>query len=182
MKNSVQSNIRSGLLAAVITGSLVLSAASAFAADVILSGDVGAITTITTGSAASLGSTLGTAGLSDFTVATATEKNNVTAGYVVTLHSANAAAESSGSRNVSRLRLVGNTTHTPITYTMKYGGTSVSLGATTGEATFTRNTYGTDAVNTPDGVDKALQVSTSAATSNEAGTYTDTVTLTIAAK
>ena len=180
MKNSVQSNIRSGLLAAAITGSLVLSAASAFAADVILSGSVGAITTITTGGDTSLGSTLGTAGLSDFTVATATEKNNVTAGYVVTLHSASAAAASSGSRNVSKLQLDGTGTATKktIIYTMKYGGTSVSLGASTGEAAFDRDAV----VNTPSGDDKALQVTTSAATSNEAGTYTDTVTLTIAAK
>ena len=176
----ITSKVRNSILTAVLTGGLALSAVSAFAADVILSGSVAAITTITVGATTPLGSTLGTAGLSDFTVATATEKNNVTAGYTVTLHANSAAAEASGSMNVCKLRLsgTGTTTKKIIPYTMKYGGTAVSLGATTGEATFDRDVV----VNTPAGDAKALQISTSAATSNETGTYSDTVVLTIAAK
>jgi hypothetical protein len=163
-----------GLALATFIGS---ASVSVFAADVILSGDVAAITTVTVGVTAPLGSTLGSAGLTDFAVATATEKNNVTAGYTVTVSSANAAAETSGARDVSRLRLTGNLTTTPIAYTMKYGGVAVALDAATGAQVITR----TSTVNTPDGLDQVLAISTDAATSANAGTYTDTVTLTVAA-
>ena len=163
-------------LAAVITGGLILSASSAFAADVILSGSVGAITTVTTTTAQGLGTFLGSAGLTDFAVTTATEKNNVTAGYKITVSSANAAAATSGSRDVSKLINAANS-GTPITYTMKYGGTDVALVATTGAFTIDRTTT----VNTPDGVEKILTVSTSAATGALAGTYADTITLSVVA-
>jgi len=169
-------NVKWSGLVAVIAVGLILNAASAFAADVILSGSVAAITTVTVGDTTPLGSTLGSAGLSDFTVATATEMNNVTAGYKVTVSSANAAAATSGSRDVSKLINAVNSA-TPITYTMKYGGVDVALVATTGAFTIDRTTT----VNTPNGVDKILTVSTSAATSALAGTYSDTVTLTVAA-
>ena len=146
------------------------------AADVILSGSVAAITSVTATTAESLGTTLGTVGLSDFAVTTATEKNNVTAGYKITVSSANAAAATTGSRDVSKLINAVNS-GTPITYTMKYGGVDVALEATTGAFTIDR----TSTVNTPNGVDKILAVSTSAATSALAGTYTDTITLSVVA-
>ena len=174
MKTTI-SNLGNGLAALASLG-LFLNAAPIFAADVILSGDVAAITTVTVGTITGLGSTLGTAGLSDLIVATATEKNNVTAGYKVTVSSANAAAATSGSMDVSKLICTAHPA-TPIAYTMKYGGTSVALGATTGSFTIDRTT----SVNTPDGVDKDLTVSTSAATSALAGTYTDTITLSVVA-
>ena len=174
--NKTISNLRSSLAAAVTVG-LFLSAASAFATDVILSGSVAAITTISPTATQPLGATLGSAGLTDFAVTTVTERNNVTAGYKVTVSSASAAAATSGSMDVSKLLLTGDTTTTPITYTMKYGGVAVVLVATTGACEFTRTTT----VNTPDGIDKILAVTTSAATAAHAGTYTDTVTLTIAA-
>ena len=164
-------------VAGLAVAAFIGAASVALADDVILSGSVAAITTITPTETQPLGATLGSAGLSDFAVTTVTEKNNVTAGYKVTVSSASAAAAASGSRDVSKLLLTGSTSTTPITYTMKYGGVAVVLVATTGACEFTRTTT----VNTPDGIDKVLAVSTSAATSAHAGTYTDTVTLTIAA-
>ena len=107
---------------------------------------------------------------------TVTERNNVTAGYKVTVSSANAVAAGTTNMNVSTLICAANPA-TPITYTMKYGGVAVVLVATTGACEFTRTTT----VNTPDGIDKILAVTTSAATAAHTGTYTDTVTLTIAA-
>jgi len=163
-------------LAAVITGGLILSASSAFATDVILSGSVSAITTVTIGSTTPLGSTLGTAPLLGLTVATATEKNNVTAGYKVTVTSASSAAQATD-HSITTLRLTGDETTTPIPYTMTYGGTTVALDGTLGTHVFTRTTT----VNTPNGDNKILAITTSAATSAHFGPYTDTVTLTIAA-
>jgi hypothetical protein len=163
-------------LAAVITIGLFLNASSAFAADVILSGSVDAIQTVTIGSTTPLGSTLGTAGLVSLTVATANEKNNVTVGYKVTVTSASSAAQATD-KSITTLRLTGALTTTPIPYTMTYGGVAVALDGTLGEHVFTRNTT----VNTPDGDNKILAISTSPATGARAGTYTDTVTLTIAA-
>jgi len=164
------------VVAALAAAAFVGGASVSLAADVILSGSVAAITTVTVGSTAPLGSTLGTAGLTDFEVATATEKNNVTAGYKITVSSANAAAAASGSRDVCKLINAVNS-GTPIIYHMKYGGVDVELVATTGAFTIDRTTT----VNTPTGVDKILAVSTSAATSSLAGTYTDTITLSVVA-
>jgi len=168
--------MRNGQAAVIIAG-LILNAASAWAGtDVILSGSVAAITTVTIGSTAALGTTLGTAGLTAFTVATATEINNVTAGYTVTLTSASSAAQTTD-HSITTLRLTGDLATTPIPYSMTYGGVTVALDATLGTQVFTRTTT----VNTPNGDTKDLNITTSAATSAHAGTYTDTVTLTIAA-
>jgi hypothetical protein len=166
---------RSGQAAVIIAG-LILNAVSALAGtDIILSGSVSAITTVTIGATAPLGTTLGTVGLTAFTVATATEINNVTAGYTVTVTSASSAAQVTD-HSITTLRLTGSLATTPIPYTMTYGGATVSLDPTLGTAVFTR----TSTVNTPAGVNEDLDITTSAATSAQAGTYTDTVTLTIA--
>jgi len=165
------------VVAGMALATLIGGTSVALADDVILSGSVAAITTITPTATQPLGVTLGSAGLTDFAVTTVTEKNNVTGGYTITVSSASAAAATSGSRNVCKLLLTDDLTTTPITYTMKYDGQPVALDAATGACVFTRS----KTVNTPNGDDKILTVTTSAATSAHAGTYTDTVTLTIAA-
>ncbi len=175
MKNT-KFGIRSGQAAVLIVG-LILNAVPAFAGtDVILSGSVSAITTVTIGTTTPLGSTLGSAGLTAFTVATATEINNVTAGYTVTVTSASSAAQATD-HSITTLRLTGNLAVTPIPYSMTYGGATVALDATLGTQVFTH----TGTVNTPNGDTADLDITTTAATSAQAGTYTDTVTLTIAA-
>lgn len=176
MKTNLFKQTVAGLAVAAFLGAA--SVALAGGTGVIrLSGYVAAKTTVTIGSTTPLGSTLGTAGLTEFEVVTATVKNNFTAGYKITVSSANAAAAASSSRDVSKLINAAQPTITPITYTMKYGGVDVALGATTSAFTIDRTTT----VNTPNGVDKILTVSTSAATAARFGTYADTITLSVVA-
>jgi hypothetical protein len=173
MKN--QSKILNALLAAAITGSLALSALPALADDLILSGSVDPVTTITPSAAAALGSTLRTAGLSAFTVSTIVEKNNVAAGYTVSLSSANS-AEASGAPTF--LKSPAGTT--PITYTMTYGGTEVTLTASGEAVDVTDATAPT--TNMTDGDSKILAITIDAVPNAVSGTYSDTITLTVAPK
>jgi len=170
--NMIVKQVVAGLALATFIGSTSMAAAG----NVILSGSVEAITTLTPTATQPLGATLGSEGLTDFAVTTVTERNNVTAGYKVTVSSANALAAGTTNMNASTLICAANPA-TPIPYTMKYGGVAVVLVETTGACVFTRATT----VNTPDGIEKVLAVTTLPATAMHAGIYTDTITLTIAA-
>jgi phage tail sheath gpL-like len=161
-------------LAAVITVGLVLSGVSAFAADsVVLSGTVAPVNTVAVvgfGTYATLNLAVSDAAVK---VADVTETSNNNTGYTVSLVSANAA----GTVQARLKGAVGNTMG--MNYSITYGpgaGTAVTLGAVPSVVT-------DSAVATPEaGTANNLRVTYTGISFLNADTYTDTITLTIAAK
>lgn len=159
----------------VVAVMVLLSGAAAMAAtegNVTVSGTVDPINEITVTSQTGFNALSLTAGETDKLVAIVNEKNNNTAGYTVTLSSANAVVSADG---IARLKDTVNTANT-IAYTIKYGGSAVTL-AVDGTSVVTANGTNTDST----GVNKNVNISTTAGWHN-AGTYSDTLTFTIASK
>lgn len=152
------------ILAAAIAAIITFPAAAVTTASLTLSGTVnGSVEIIVAPEAAATALDL-LSDTTDLKVATVTEKSNT--GYEVTVSSANAA------------KLVGKNATTPddLSYSLKYGGASVTFSA--GSATLTDTTTQTGA----SGVDKNLTISYLGDPSLQADTYEDTLTFTITAK
>ena len=150
------------LLATSLTGLAALSG------NIIISGAVAANTSITVASQAGYDALNIVGGETAKTVAIATETSNNKLGYTVKLTTANAPAGTAA----FLIGTAGNTDTAP--YTMTYNGVAVTLVA--GSATVT-----TASAKTPStGVAKNLNVTIPAVWVN-ADTYSDTITLTIAA-
>jgi spore coat protein U-like protein len=175
------SNYRSGWMAAVITVGLILATASVtlaaetHAASITIQGTVLAVNTIsiTPESGYNTLDLTATRAVADTLVATVNEKNNCATGYTVTLVSQNA--------DGGQARLKGNnSTIKYINYSMKYGPAgseaAVTLDSKTGTVTSTTG------ASTGAGNNKQLLVTIAGNPRQEAGVYSDTLTLTIAAK
>jgi len=155
------------VLALVLMASTVASMAQ-LSGNITISGAVANNTSITVASQAGFNNLNITAGETDKLVAIATEKSNDRIGYTVTLTTANAPAGAAAFLK----GVAGNADTVP--YTMKYNGTVVTLVA--GSATVTSVIARTPQA----GVAKNLTVTIPAVWVNT-DTYSDTVTLTIAA-
>lgn len=181
MKKLVQTKNRSSILAAVLTGSLILSAASVFAADsgnVTIQGTVDPVNAIVVTSVAGYNSlALGT-GATDQQVATVNEQNNDPDGYTVTLVSANAATAAS-----AQARLNGADTENSqvVNYSMKYG-VAAAEAIVTLDGSGSAVVSSTSAASLEAGNEKSLLITFAGDTWKNADTYSDTLTLTIAAK
>jgi len=171
-------NVKWSGLAAIVTVGLVLTAASAFAADngnITIQGTVAPVNAIAITPVSGYNTLNMTSGAIDQQVATLNEKNNDPDGYTVTLASLNAAA---GSQAV--LKGADAQTTDSFNYTMKYGvaasETAVTLVA--GSAVVTS----TSAPSIEAGAEKSLLISFTGSSWKNADTYSDTITLTIASK
>lgn len=172
------SNIRRGFVAAIVSGSLLLVAESASAASegtITVSGTIDPVNNITVTATTGYNALNLAASQTDLNVATVVEENNDMDGYTVTLASANAVAAGSGQARFKGA-LTGN--GDVVNYSIKYNAVAVTLGATTGKATVTDTT----APSAQGGDSKALAISYTGNTWLKADTYSDTLTLTIAAK
>ncbi len=160
---------------AIITLTGAVSICSVNAATITLQGAVGTATFLAVTPAVGYNTLdLGIDQTTDLKVATVNEKSNKHNGYSVTLASAGAVSKGGG----TAAKLVGAlSTPESLTYNMKYNGNVVTLVG--GVATVTDasvKTLGT-------GVDKDLSITYRGARANlAADTYSDTLTLTIAAK
>ncbi len=160
---------------AIITLTGAVSICSVNAATITLQGAVGTATFLAVTPAVGYNTLdLGIDQTTDLKVATVNEKSNKHNGYSVTLASAGAVSKGGG----TAAKLVGAlSTPESLTYNMKYNGNVVTLVG--GVATVTDasvKTLGT-------GVDKDLSITYRGASANlAADTYSDTLTLTIAAK
>ena len=153
----------------VITGLTIMmmttaGAQAALTGSITISGSVPGATAITVTSAAGYNSLDLTASPSDQTVANVREINNTANGYTVTLASTNSG-------------LLKNGTVGQLAYTAKYNGSSVTLSST--PVQITNAAPSNSIVNTV----KAFAISYTGVASDTlmAGTYSDTLTFTIAA-
>ena len=171
--NKTISNIRSGLAAAVITTGLFLGAVSVtFAADnVILSGEVEPVNTISVVGFDTFAGIDLTATETALKVAVATEISNDAEGYTVGLSSARAGATAQ-----AFLQGADNTANV-VNYSIKYNTVAVVLVAGTDTDVFNANAP-TDA----DGVDHDITIAFTGGAWLPSDVYTDTLTLTITAK
>ncbi len=196
----MQSNIRSGLLAAVITGGLALSVTSAWAGTV--GGSVPAILTLGQTDLASI-SFVGASGGTNTPIVTGTIDNNAVNGWKLTVASANSgilflAGTSGAGREIvyTNVKFVktGGTLGTGLTDPHN----QVKNVATTGSVIFnTRSTiaHAHDAVTNHDAFSEfhlgvattatvayaySLQITWTANTTVMSGDYTDSITLTLA--
>ena len=175
----IKSNIRRGILTAVLTGGLALSAVRAFALDntVLLTGTVAPINTVVV---TPTGNTfpVTNAGFTATEVATVVETSNDTAGYDVTLLST---STDTGGTTAFQLKSDANPTVTPITYTVGYG-TSGQTAATITTPGVGVNVTNVSAPTAPTGAGKAIKIAVASGTYNAAADYKDTITLTITGK
>jgi hypothetical protein len=178
MKNNY-SILRGALVAAV--GLLSICARPMLAADsgnITLQGTVDPVNEITVTPVAGYNSLNLASGATDQQVATINEKNNDPDGYTVTLVSANAAAAGSSQ---ARLKGADAQNSQVVNYSIKYGvdgsESSVTLD-NTGSAVVTS----TSAASPQTGANKSLRITFSGNSWLNADTYSDTLTLTIAAK
>ncbi|HVR36446.1 MAG TPA: hypothetical protein VMS21_11410 [Methylomirabilota bacterium] len=181
MKHTKNAKVRSGLMIAVITVGLVLSGSSALAADngsVTVQGTVEPVNEITVTGQTGFNTLNLSAGATDQNVAVVNEKNNDPDGYTVTLVSANAQAASSSQ---ARLKGANTANATVINYSMKYG-TALAEAAVTLGATGSAVVTSTSAASPETGSNKNLLITFSGSSWSNADTYSDTITLTIAAK
>lgn len=171
--NKTINSLRSSI--AAVTFGMVLSAASVFAADnVILSGTVAPVNTVAVVGFGTFETLDLTTTQTALKVADVLETSNDTIGYTVTLRSANAAVTAQA---VLKGAVVGNTQG--MNYAITYGpgaGTAVTLIA--GIATVTDSAVATAEAGTANN----LLIAYTGNTFLQADTYTDTITLTIAAK
>lgn len=154
---------------------ILLAGGSVYAADsgqITVQGTVAAVNEITVTPQTGYDSLAIASGATDQYVALVNERNNDPDGYTVTLSSLNA----DGAQ--ARLRL--DSTGTYVNYSMKYGtsGAEAEVALSSGSATVTNASAPTGS----SGADKRLLVSFSGVSWPMAGTYADTVTLTIASK
>ena len=176
MKNI--SNFQSGLTAAVITVGLILGGASVFAADndnVIIEGTVSPVNEIVVTPVEGHNALDMAAGAVNQQVATVNEKNNDPDGYTVTLTTLNAPAG-----NAAFLKGSDADNSQTFAYSMKYGtaGSEADVTLASGSAVVTS----TSAASIEAGAEKSLLVSFTGSSWKNADTYSDTITLTIAAK
>lgn len=159
----------------IIASILILVSFSAFSAtngSLTLTGTVNGILDIQV-SAATIASNLDlTASQNDLVVATVVEKSNKADGYTVELESANATAAAS---SVAALEGTGTNTDS-LDYSLSYDGNTVNL--VNGSAVVTDSNTATGAA----GVSKTLAITYAGDAGLTEGSYTDTLTLTIAAK
>jgi len=154
---------------AVALAATVLTSLAQSSGNITISGTVANNTSITVTPTAGYNSLDIAAGETDKDVAAVNERSNKRDGYTVELQSANA-----GAGTQAYLGGTGGNTDV-VNYSMKYNGVAVTLSG--GKATVTNV-----AARTPGaGVDKNLSVTLAAAWVNT-DTYSDTLTLTIAAK
>lgn len=157
MKTKYFSLMAVGLLA-------VSSASAALTGNITIQGAVANAVVINVTATAGYNALDLSATAADLQVASVNEKSNVATGYKVTLASANAG-------------LLKNGTIDSLTYTAKYNGTSVTLSTTA--QTVTNTTSGTGLVNVTKPV--VISYTGQAPDTMMAGTYSDTLTFTIAA-
>lgn len=154
---------------------LAVSTVSGFAAttgNIALSGTVSSILEITITPDAGNASLPLTTDVTDRAVASVNERTNNRLGYTVTLTATNAVASSGSSA------LKGAVSTDSLPYTIKYGGSAVSFDASKNCVVSNVNAKTTSA-----GTDKAVTISFSGSGYFlDADTYSDTLTLTIAAK
>lgn len=157
---------------------LLVAGGSVFAAEsgnVIIQGTVAAVNEIVVTPVAGYNTLNMTAGATIQQVATINEKSNDPDGYTVTLQSLNAGATTQGF-------LKGADTENAdfFNYTMTYGvaaaEAAVTLAAGSGIVT------STSAASIEAGAEKSLRISFAGSTWKNADVYSDTITLTIAAK
>ncbi|MBI5386755.1 MAG: spore coat protein U domain-containing protein [Verrucomicrobia bacterium] len=165
--------VRYGLSCAVGAMALSLTTQRVHAATINIQGTVAAVANLTASAATPLTDTDLTEGIAAKTISTVNERCNKHNGYTVTLESANAKAASSPQARMNPATTGNSDT---IDYTILYNGSSVTLN-NSGAATVTDASGKT----TKSGVDKVLAV-TVAAGNPAQDTYSDTLTLTIAAK
>jgi hypothetical protein len=176
MKNTKIGNW-SGLVA-IVTAGVVLSGAPAFAADngnIVIQGTVAPVNEIVVTPVSGYNTLDLTAGGTDVQVATVNEKNNDPDGYTVTLVSANAA-------ETAQAFLAGadGDNAQVVNYSMKYGVAEAEAAVTlvAGSAVVTS----TSAASIEAGAAKSLLITFAGSSWKNADTYSDTITLTIAAK
>ena len=179
MKNN--QSTRTSFAAALLTSVLALGATSAFAADsgnITIQGTVSPVNELTVTPQAGYNALDLTSGATEQTVAVVNEKNNDPDGYTVTLVSANAQAASS-----SQARLKGADTDnaTVVNYSIKYG-VAAAEAAVTLDGSGSAVVSSTSAASIEAGADKNMKITFLGATWKNADTYSDTLTLTIAAK
>jgi spore coat protein U-like protein len=151
---------------------VAVSGFSATTGTLLLTGTVSGVLDITVTADAAASSLDLTVSQTDLTVATINEKSNMATGYTVELESANSVADSSAS---AKLDGIGGVTDS-LNYNIKYDGSDLTL--VNGKALVTDTTLTTASV----GVNKVLAISYTGDAGLQAGTYNDTLTLTIAAK
>ncbi|MBI3557666.1 MAG: fimbrial protein [Deltaproteobacteria bacterium] len=156
--------MRFGLLAAVIALGYVSGAHAATSGSVTIQGTVPTVVAITVTGIAPFNALDLTTTQANLPVADVVEQSNDSLGYKVTMSSTNAGSLKNGS--------LGS-----VAYTAKYNGTTVTLSATPQQVTSTGST--TAVVNAT----KSLTISYTGAASASlmSGTYSDTLTFTIAA-
>jgi hypothetical protein len=167
-------NMRKSALAIFAGLCFSLSLHAATTGTLLLTGTEPAILTITvTTNPAAVSLALNT-NVTNLLVGTVTEQSNDTAGYTVTLSSANALALPSA---VAFLK--STTTADTLPYTIQYSGAAVTFPGTGAAATISNVTAKTGA----SGITNNITVSFSGASANlGAAIYTDTLTFSIIAK
>lgn len=159
-------------LSLVLSIACVLYLAAATTGTLTLTGVVNGVLDITV-TPATVASNLDlTTSQTDLTVATVVEKSNKAAGFTVTLQSANAVAASSATPSLKGSGAVTDS----VNYTVKYGGNAVTFANGSAQVT---NYSGATGIN---GLTKVLAISYTGNTGLQEGTYSDTLTLVIAAK
>lgn len=166
---------RSTTLAATLATALMLAAAlpgwSATTGTVYLSGSVSSVLEIVVEASPDAANLPITTDVSGLAIATVNERSNKKAGYLVQLESASALLGGAG----PRLRSVESADYLP--YSLSYNGVSIDLGS--GSAVITNASARTGDT----GVTKVLAISFAGTESFlDESTYSDTLTLTIAAK
>jgi len=158
----------------MIAGLLVFLSLAAFSAttgSLVLTGTVNGVLDISV-TAKSVATNLDlTISQTDLSVATVVEKSNKPSGYTVTLESGNAKSNSA-SNGILEDSVSGDS----LSYTIQYDGANISL--INGVATVTNS----NATTASSGVSKDLSISYVGDNSLTEGSYSDTITLTIAAK
>ena len=153
----------------VVLGALAFTSHAALSGNITISGTVGNNTRIVVEPMAPYNDLDIDGGETDTKVATVTERCNKKGGYTVTLRSENATASQAFLKGTGSNEDVVN-------YSMTYGGIAVTLASGVGTVT------DTTARTTGQGVAKDLNVTIGTGGWYDEDTYSDTLTLTIAAK
>lgn len=166
--------MRKSALAAIAGLCAALSLHAATSGTLLLTGTEPAILTITVTTNPAAGSLALNTNVTNLLVGTVTEQSNDTAGYTVTLSSANALA-----LPAPFAFLKSATTRDTLPYAIQYGGAAVNFLGTGAAATISNVTSKTTATGTTNNI----TISFSGASANlGAAIYTDTLTFSIIAK
>jgi hypothetical protein len=160
-----RAKIQAILCAAFLTA-LALPGFAASSFTIALSGSVSATCSLTVTTASAASSLPVTTKVTGTTIATVVEKSNASSGYTVSLSSANGWLLAGSSQSLA--------------YALSYGGTAVDTSTAAGVATTLTNSTSTTA---SAGISRTLAISFDGASSLlPSGDYTDTLTISIAAK